>query len=170
MNICLPANGKVFKTDEQFVKWAKKNHHLDMCPTDLEGWMESWGAFYTTAKRCHQKITQKKTLSKRSKKAWANYTACTKTRCRDVDAAPLRKQIMKKCKHSENYTRKYFKCFEKEGAAAGLPQKEKLATRCENKQCGTIKKRAIQATHKEFDFIRPRTGITKERTEEACSV
>ena len=161
---------KGFKSEEQFVKWAKKSHHLDICPVDVEGWMGYWGAIYTTAAGCRQKITRKKNLAKRTKKAWANYTACTKTRCRDVDASRLRKQIMKKCNHSDKYTRKYFKCFEKESTANRLPQKEKLATRCFNKKCNTIKKRAIMLSHKPFDFINPRLDISKEQTEEACSV
>ena len=169
MNICLPANGKVFKTEEKFLEWAKKNHHLDTCPVDVEGWMGNWAAFYSTAKGCQQKTAQYKNLMKGSRKAWANYTRCTKKRCRDVDASRLRKQIMKKCKHSDKYTRKYFKCFEKESTDNRLPQKEKLEKRCATKECGNIKKKAIKTTHKITEFLNSHSFVAKERTEEACS-
>ena len=150
MNICLPANGKVFKTEEKFLEWAKKNHHLDTCPVDVEGWMGNWAAFYSTAKGCQQKTAQYKNLMKGSRKAWANYTRCTKKRCRDVDASRLRKQIMKKCKHSDKYTRK-------------------LEKRCATKECGNIKKKAIKTTHKITEFLNSHSFVAKERTEEACS-
>jgi len=165
--ICVPVSDKkVFQSPDEFMKWAKKESYCaskegiktkTVCPSNLEGWMKTWGASYKRPGTCRRLISTNKRLSNNSRSSMKRYIGCTHKRCSTLYKKwdTTRISIVNKCnKDTKNHTEKYMKCFGKEEAARELPNKEAKFNKCGTRKCRKEKSIADRAGKQELHFIR----------------
>ena len=159
--ICVPVSDKqVFQSPDTFMKWAKKESYCAstqgiknkiVCPSDLKGWMKSWGASYKRPETCRRLISKRNKLNTATTAAYNRYTSCTHTRCstfyKELDAT--RNSIANTCKNHK----KYYKCVVKKGVVRKIPEKEAQFKKCGTRKCRKEKSIADTATKQELHFI-----------------